>query len=49
MRKKSETIYHPVGTCKMARPKDPTPVVDENLHVKGIRVRVVTPLVMPRP
>jgi choline dehydrogenase len=48
IRKKSETIYHPVGTCKMGKAEDPTTVVDENLHVKGIRgLRVVDASVMP--
>ena len=36
------TIYHPVGTCKMGAPWDPTAVVDPELRVlggvKGLRV-----------
>ncbi|XP_027204472.2 glucose dehydrogenase [FAD, quinone]-like [Dermatophagoides pteronyssinus] len=43
------TIYHPVGTCKMGSPSDPTAVVDHELRVKGVRrLRVVDGSVMPR-
>ncbi|XP_054709538.1 glucose dehydrogenase [FAD, quinone]-like [Uloborus diversus] len=42
------TIYHPVGTCKMGSPWDPTAVVDPHLRVKGIgSLRVVDASVMP--
>ncbi|XP_071036353.1 glucose dehydrogenase [FAD, quinone] [Parasteatoda tepidariorum] len=42
------TIYHPVGTCKMGSPWDPTAVVDPLLRVKGIRgLRVVDASIMP--
>lgn len=45
---KAETIYHPVGTCKMGAAEDPTTVVDETLKVKGIiGLRVVDASVMP--
>ncbi|KAG8194260.1 hypothetical protein JTE90_024588 [Oedothorax gibbosus] len=42
------TIYHPVGTCKMGNPWDPTTVVDPHLRVKGIKgLRVVDASIMP--
>ncbi|KXI27794.1 GMC family oxidoreductase [Paraglaciecola hydrolytica] len=48
IRNKAESIYHPVGTCKMGQVDDPTTVVDENLTVKGIAgLRVVDASVMP--
>lgn len=48
IRKRAETIYHPIGTCKMGRPEDPTTVVDSQLKVKGIqRLRVIDASVMP--
>ncbi len=46
IRKHSETIYHPVGTCKMGT--DDMAVVDEELKVRGIAgLRVVDASVMP--
>jgi choline dehydrogenase len=48
IRKKSETIYHPVGTCKMGDIHDPMTVVDSDLKVRGISgLRVVDASVMP--
>jgi choline dehydrogenase len=46
IRKTSETIYHPVGTCKMGR--DAMSVVDDRLRVHGIEgLRVVDASVIP--
>ena len=44
--KSVETLYHPVGTCKMG--KDGLAVVDETLKVHGIKcLRVIDASVMP--
>jgi len=48
IRQKSETIYHPVGTCKMGDAADKSSVVDPELKVKGVKgLRVVDASVMP--
>jgi len=42
------TVHHPLGTCRMARPSDPTAVVDPELQVLGVEaLRVVDASVMP--
>ena len=46
VRKNAETIYHPVGTCKMGH--DDMAVVDARLRVRGIEnLRVIDASVMP--
>lgn len=48
IREKAESIYHPVGTCKMGDLQDKMTVVDPTLKVKGVRaLRVVDASVMP--
>ncbi len=48
IRKSSETIYHPVGTCRMGSDGDPMAVVDAQCRVQGISgLRVVDASVMP--
>ncbi len=47
VRRKAETIYHPVGTCRMGG--DACAVVDPDLRVRGIDgLRVIDASVMPR-
>jgi len=47
IKKSVETIYHPVGTCKMGQ--DEMAVVDDNLRVHGIgKLRVIDASIMPR-
>jgi choline dehydrogenase-like flavoprotein len=47
VRRKAETIYHPVGSCRMG--KDPEAVVDSQLRVRGTEgLRVADASIMPR-
>lgn len=46
IKKYCESVYHPVGTCKMG--SDPMAVVDDQLRVRGIEaLRVVDASIMP--
>ena len=48
VRRTAETIYHPVGTCKMGTSDDSMAVVDASLTVRGLQgLRVVDASVMP--
>ncbi len=45
----TQTINHPVGTCRMGRDDDGEAVLDPRLRVRGVqRLRVADASVMPR-
>jgi choline dehydrogenase-like flavoprotein len=47
IRKNADTVYHPVGTCRMGQ--DDMAVVDAQLRVHGVPgMRVVDASIMPR-
>ncbi len=49
IRQKAESIYHPVGTCKIGADSDPEAVVDPMLRVRGVDgLRVVDASVIPK-
>ncbi|HEU0154212.1 MAG TPA: choline dehydrogenase [Arenimonas sp.] len=49
IRRKAESIYHPVGTCRMGADDDAGAVVDAQLRVRGVSgLRVVDASVMPK-
>ena len=48
IRRRADTQYHPVGTCKMGPSSDPMAVVDAQLRVHGLQgLRVVDASIMP--
>jgi choline dehydrogenase len=48
IRRTAETIYHPVGTCRMGAAGDPLAVTDDGLRLMGLTgLRVVDASVMP--
>lgn len=48
VRENAETLYHPVGTCKMGPSADPMAVVNSQLCVYGVEgLRVVDASIMP--
>jgi choline dehydrogenase-like flavoprotein len=48
IRKRADTQYHPVGTCKMGPANDPMAVVDSSLCVHGLQgLRVIDASIMP--
>jgi choline dehydrogenase len=47
--RKAESIYHPVGTCRMGADDDAQAVLDPQLRVRGVQgLRVVDASVMPK-
>jgi choline dehydrogenase len=44
-----ETFHHPVGTCRMGRPDDPTAVVDAEGNVLGLKgLAIIDASIVPR-
>jgi choline dehydrogenase len=49
IRRKAESIYHPIGTCKMGAADDVDAVVDSHCRVRGVQgLRVIDASVMPK-
>ena len=49
IRRKGESIYHPIGTCKMGAHNDADAVVDSQCRVRGVKgLRVVDASIMPK-
>jgi choline dehydrogenase len=49
IKRKAESIYHPVGTCKMGSADDREAVLDPQLRVRGVQgLRVVDASVIPK-
>jgi choline dehydrogenase len=48
LREQSQTLYHPVGTCRLGPAGDPEAVVDGELRVRGLQgLRVVDASAIP--
>ena len=48
IRRRADTQYHPVGTCRMGPANDARSVVDQRLRVRGIaKLRVIDASIMP--
>ncbi len=48
LRNNAQSMYHPVGTCRMGPAQDPLSVVDARLRVHGVEgLRVVDCSIMP--
>jgi len=48
VRQRADTIYHPMGTCRMGPDTDPDAVVDARLRVRGVEgLRVADASIMP--